>query len=219
MPYLTPETIPASTACRSLFIPDDPAIIAAVTGAIEELTFAHNWEEFGAITPPEIAEAMRDMFDEFCLIRRKCRMIGTVLAVATANPPEGTLLCDGQSYERSEYPELYSVLATPFILDSEAFMVPDLRGRVVAGALQFDTPPFNVGNIFGEVDHFLDESEMPTHAHTINATLTSLAVGPGEVPVQTDIIVDTITGFAGSGGAHNNVQPTVVLNYVIVARE
>jgi microcystin-dependent protein len=39
------------------------------------------------------------------------------------------------------------------------------------------------------------------------------------VPVQTDIIVDTITGFAGSGGAHNNVQPTVVLNYVIVAEK
>ena len=145
-------------------------------------------------------------------------MIGTVIAYATVNPPQNTLPCDGQSYERTEYPELYAVLASPFILDAEAFMVPDLRGRVIAGALQFDTAPFNVGNIFGEVDHFLDESEMPTHAHSVNATLTTLAVGPGEVPVQTDIIIDTITGFTGGGGAHNNVQPTVVLNYAIVAR-
>ena len=219
MPYLTPDTIPASKSCRVVRIPEDPAIIAAVTGAIQTLAFDYNWEKYGDITPDEIAQAMRDMFDEFCLVRAKCRMIGSVIAVATATPPEGTLLCDGQSYERSEYPELYSVLATPFILDSEAFMVPDLRGRIVAGALQFDTAPFNVGNIFGEVEHFLDESEMPTHAHLVNATLTSLAVGPGEVPVQTDIIVDTLTGYSGGGGAHNNVQPTVVLNYVIVARE
>jgi len=219
MPYLTPDAIPGTKQCRGLFIPDDPAIVAAVTGAIEELAFAYNWELFGTVTPAEMASAMRDMFDEFCIERRTCKVIGSVFAVATASPPPGTLLCDGQSYERSAYPDLYAVLATPFILDAEAFMVPDLRGRVVAGALQFDTPPFNVGNIFGEVEHFLDESEMPTHAHTINATLTSLAVGPGEVPVQTDIIVDTITGFAGSGGAHNNVQPTVVLNYVIVAEK
>lgn len=56
--YLTPEEIPAETICRALYIPDDQYIIQAVYGALLELTYHWNWDEFGAITPVEISEAL-----------------------------------------------------------------------------------------------------------------------------------------------------------------
>lgn len=65
MAWLTPETLPTSRLCRQLSIPDDIDIIAAVTGALLDLTRVENWEEFGAVLPDEIASAMIVMIMEF----------------------------------------------------------------------------------------------------------------------------------------------------------
>lgn len=65
MGYLTPETIPTNFRCRVLNVPDDDTIYAAVTGALSLLVYASNWEQFGAITPPQMAAAMFDMFNDF----------------------------------------------------------------------------------------------------------------------------------------------------------
>lgn len=43
----------------------------------------------------------------------------------------GWLLCDGQSYANSEYPELHKLIKTSFGGDETSFQVPDLRGRFV----------------------------------------------------------------------------------------
>lgn len=65
MPWLTPNEIPATTLCRRLLIPDDLEIVAAVSGALLSLTYAHNWEQFGTVTPEEIASAMQEMYFEW----------------------------------------------------------------------------------------------------------------------------------------------------------
>lgn len=70
MPWLTPDEIPEGTACRPLFIPDDSAWLAIVSGAILELTRSWNWEQFGTLTPDQCAERMQilqqQFYDEIC---------------------------------------------------------------------------------------------------------------------------------------------------------
>lgn len=65
MPYLTPDSIPANFQCGALQIPDNVLIIAAVSGALYDLTQEKNWEQFGAITPAEMAAAMSVMYEAF----------------------------------------------------------------------------------------------------------------------------------------------------------
>jgi hypothetical protein len=45
----------------------------------------------------------------------------------------GWVLCDGQSYPVSEYPDLYKRIKNNFGGDARTFYVPDLRGRFVRG--------------------------------------------------------------------------------------
>ncbi|HEX7734850.1 MAG TPA: phage tail protein [Ktedonobacteraceae bacterium] len=45
----------------------------------------------------------------------------------------GWLLCDGQSYTVSEYPDLYKRIKNNYGGDAKNFNVPDLRGRFVRG--------------------------------------------------------------------------------------
>jgi len=63
--WLTPDTIPTTELCRALFIPDDIALIAAVSGALLPLADAENWELYGAKTPQETADAMFSMLEAF----------------------------------------------------------------------------------------------------------------------------------------------------------
>lgn len=65
MPYLTPDTIPTERVCRTLKIPADLDIVGAVSGALLELTKPYNWEQFGAVTPDEIAQEMVVMLNDY----------------------------------------------------------------------------------------------------------------------------------------------------------
>lgn len=60
--YLTPETLPTTTCDRTISIPNDPTLLAAVNAALYSLTLPENWEQYGAITPEQAAEAMQDAF-------------------------------------------------------------------------------------------------------------------------------------------------------------
>jgi len=148
------------------------------------------------------------------LYEAKVPMIGMIFPIVTIEPPPNVLPCDGSTYLRVDYPNLYDVLDTPFIVDADHFLVPDLRGRTVIGA----GGAFSNGNTGGEENHTLTVDEMPSHTHTIPLTATTLAVEPGEVTVMTPIpILTQDTGSTGGDGAHNNMQPYYALNYGIVA--
>jgi hypothetical protein len=75
--YLTPETIPASTTRRWICFPDEQYILAAVNGALLELTYDYNWELFGAITPEEISEALLPYVLDFQATEAACMPIQT----------------------------------------------------------------------------------------------------------------------------------------------
>jgi len=148
------------------------------------------------------------------LYEAKIPMIGMIFPIVTIEPPPNVLPCDGSTYLRVDYPNLYDVLDTPFIVDADHFIVPDLRGRTVIGA----GGAFSNADIGGEEAHTLTVDEMPSHTHTIPATITTLVVEPGEVTALTPVpIITSNTGSTGGDGAHNNMQPYYALNYGIVA--
>lgn len=87
---------------------------------------------------------------------------GTILHGMWKTAPKGFLLCDGATYQTSQYPGLASVLEAT----GDTFKVPDLRNRTVMGANpdvvgKADGNTSNVGDvqnaqlptIIGQVDH------------------------------------------------------------------
>jgi len=211
--YATPETLPADTICRVLFIPNTLDWLAQVTGALEELTFVYNWELYGAVTPAQAAEAMVTMFDMFCFNQGVCRVVGEIVLFAGSTSPDARwLLCDGVSLLRSDYPDLFAVIGTTYgSADAVHFSLPDLRDRVPMGV-----GGNALGVQVGAATHTLTTAEMPAHTHTeITVTATILDITTPTAPAA--VPSTGVTGAAGGGGAHNNIQPSLAVNYFIVA--
>lgn len=67
--WLTPDTEDAlaDLLCRRFFVPDSPAFRESVSGALLELTYSWNWEQYGTMTPDETALAMLEMYNRYAL--------------------------------------------------------------------------------------------------------------------------------------------------------
>lgn len=220
MAYLTPNSLPADTICRVLFIPNTEEFLANVTGALQLLTFPASFVQYGALTPQQTADAYVDMFDAFCFNQGACRVIGEVIAYAGPTSPDARwLLCDGSSLLRVDYPDLFTTIGTVYgAADGTHFSLPDLRGRTALGAgTGAGLSPRALGDVLGEESHVLSIGELAAHVHgTGNSALlgTSVpppldALGPNPFPA--------VTGSTGNDDPHNNMQPSLAINYLIVA--
>lgn len=154
---------------------------------------------------------------------------GSVLAYAGSAAPTGWLLAYGQAVSRATYAALFAVLGTTYGAGdgSTTFNLPDLRGRAVAGKDNMGgTSADRLTGLSGGVDgdilgaaggletHTLTIAQMPAHTHSLSGAITetgSNRVGSGGAFGSTTLT----TGSTGGGGAHNNVQPTFILNYII----
>jgi microcystin-dependent protein len=159
---------------------------------------------------------------------------GSILPYAGSSAPLGYLLCDGSAQDRqvnSVNTALFTVLGTTYGGGdgSTTFNIPDLRGRVIAGrdnmsgtsADRLTTAKSgingdNLGASGGLEDHTLIVSEMPSHSHTQvvdrNTTNDFDTSGGNSGGVRN---ANSPTTSTGGDQPHNNVQPTIILNYII----
>jgi microcystin-dependent protein len=150
---------------------------------------------------------------------------------AGATEPSGWLFARGQAVSRTTYADLFAALSTTYGAGdgSTTFNLPDLRGRVVAGQDDMGGSSANrltglSGGVDGDVlgatggaeTHTLTEAQLAAHTHSLpfNA-VGGGAVSGTRVTTSTANSNTTNTGSTGSGSAHNNVQPTIILNYII----
>ena len=59
--------------------------------------------------------------------------VGTIIAYASKELPEGYLRCDGSLHPKNEYPELYKAIGGKYGVDGESFRVPDFEGLFLRG--------------------------------------------------------------------------------------
>lgn len=166
---------------------------------------------------------------------------GAMMVYGGTVAPTGWLLCFGQSLLRADYPALFTAIGTTYgAADGTHFNVPDIRGRVVAGQDDMGGSSANrltglsggvdgdvLGGTGGEESHVLVTAELAAHQHAsslsqnggeIYGTGGSFTAGQG-----CEVAFNAIEGgepvalssSVGSDTAHNNVQPTIILNYII----
>lgn len=222
------QDAPVTGSALYLFtLPKTDWFIREFLDAIYQMTLEYNWEQTGTTTIEEATNAAQDTYWS------ATRMIGMIIPIATSTMPDNVLPCDGRTLARVDYPELYLALDDAFIVDEDYLRLPDLRGRAVVGAGQgTGLSERLVGDTGGAETHQLSTAEMPVHTHadtghihTTHLHASGLALAPGELPVALPPVGgleatssgNAANSNAGSGNAHNNMQPFLAIKYGIVA--
>ena len=170
---------------------------------------------------------------------------GMVMPYAGTSAPTGFLLCGGQAVSRTTYSDLFSVIGTTYGVGdgSSTFNLPDLQGRVVAGKDDMSGSSANrltdavtgglngdtLGDTGGTESHTLTsaQSGLRQHSHSATTTLTRVSGSGSSSGIEDDNSRNTVTNSSfvsttisnssalDASEAHNNVQPTIILNYII----
>lgn len=65
MPYVTPPSIPESTTCRALLIPDSSDWLAIFGGALTELIYKYNWEQVTGVSVDDAVQVAMQVIAGF----------------------------------------------------------------------------------------------------------------------------------------------------------
>ncbi|MCS3726142.1 phage tail protein [Bradyrhizobium betae] len=166
-------------------------------------------------------------------------ILGQIMPFAGTTVPRGWALCNGALMAIQTNQALFSLLGTYYGGDGiRTFGLPDLRGRAIIGS-SGASGNFPAGMTSGAVAVTLNAQQLPTHNHIIQASTTQgsgrgtaapannlfgtntsppagpksifLTAGSGETPLAPG------TNVLNEGGnqSHNNMQPYLVINYMI----
>jgi len=154
--------------------------------------------------------------------------LGEIRLMSFVFAPRGWALCNGQLLPINQNQGLFSLLGTTFGGDGRVnFALPDFRGRVpihVGGG-------HTVGERGGEQAHTVSIAELPTHAHSANASVNvSSTASPSNTTVVAQSVDANLYGAASSnlvamspgmisnvGGsqAHLNMQPFLTITFCV----
>lgn len=149
--------------------------------------------------------------------------------------PDGWLVCDGSQQSVATYNDLFTLIGTTYGGDgATTFCLPDLRGRVpVHRGYGPGLTPRQIGSVGGAESISLQPIEMGQHTHSpFASTRTATSQSPagavlagvegGATYYNTDPSQVSPVPFAGGtvvpiggGVPHENMAPTLVLQYCI----
>jgi microcystin-dependent protein len=168
------------------------------------------------------------MIDPFC---------GEIQMVAFNFAPKDWAECNGAQIQTTQNPALYSLLGSQFGGNAQTyFMLPDLRGRtpigpdpgsgIIQGTMGgVENAPVSTA-MMGAHTHQANISQQDADTDSVGTTDGARAFGRNAqsalytnaknlVPLKDE----TVTSFgSGTAPAHNNIQPTQVIKYVIALK-
>lgn len=177
------------------------------------------------LTPPEIDDLDAQLAEvQYQLM---APLVGLIMPICTDDVPPGTLLCDGTTHLRADYPNLYAKIDAAYRIDADSFMTPDLQDRFIVGS-GLDHPVNETGGsatITQTIEQMPVHSHANTpHAHSEVAAVDVLINGGLEAPASAATAVPGTTGLtsvdiatSGEGQPMNITPPFVSLRYVVVA--
>jgi microcystin-dependent protein len=154
--------------------------------------------------------------------------LGELRVVAYTFAPRGWAMCNGQVLAINQNTALFSILGTTYGGNGTTnFALPNFQGR----APIHTSSGFSLGASGGEQNHDLTLNEIPQHSHSVNgssasgntqtATGNTWAVeGSNTTFIYSNEPASALMGGnaiarAGGGQPHNNMQPYLVLNFII----
>jgi microcystin-dependent protein len=175
-------------------------------------------------------------------IRAYIEPIGSIKPWPSPTAPAGWFPCDGWEISRTDYAGLFAVLGTMWGggNGSTTFNIPNFLSSV---PVHRDNATFGVTGRYGEINHTLSVAEMPLHGHPGSGTdnqgdhahsyhRSSMSTPASQLQPGSGFALsesDTSTGNAGThwhnvnvagqggGAAHNNIQPSVGVLWIIKA--
>ncbi len=169
-------------------------------------------------------------------------MIGEIRLFAGNFAPRTWAICSGQLLAISSNTALFSIIGCTYGGDCRTSMaLPDLRGRTAIGAgTGAGLPTYNLGQRTGTTTVTLTVNQIPPHTHALNCNNDSnsgdenspqnhfpgtgplTGSGPTAQPINTRYATTANSQMnslsisnTGGGQAHNNMQPSLALNYII----
>lgn len=167
-------------------------------------------------------------------------IVGQIILFGGNFAPRGWAFCDGQTLDIAENQALFAILGTTYGGDGRTtFCLPDMRGRVPMHA--GDGPnltPRDIGQKLGAETVALTATQLPEHRHEIlvsdvaadtdepsNASLgaaktyVNASEGTHRQKSEPKTALNSKTiGLTGGSAPHENMQPTLCMNYIIAVQ-
>ena len=143
-------------------------------------------------------------------------IVGEVIAYASSSVPTGWLACNGAIASTTSYANLFALIGYTYGGSGLNFYLPDLRGRNVIGyGTTTESIMDSMGEFGGATSTTLTTEQIPAHTHTFGVDTNSPGTAT-DVPTSGNVANYTQTTSATGGGlAHSNMDPFIVLQYII----